>query len=199
MLSEQFSPLITTIKTGSLEVFIEEYKKYNHESSRQPGSINKDNAYLIRTAAENGHLDIVKFLISEGVDVHSDKDYPLRYSARYGHFDVVKLLIENGADIHSKNNRALQQACNNGHLSIVQYLMNKGANPDCEKFNSIYSAAKNKHYDIVKFFMTLEYNIEKIVRSYKEEEVIKTFSSWLLNSKLNNDLAHKESKVRLKL
>jgi hypothetical protein len=40
--------------------------------------------------------------------------------------DVVKYLIENGADIHAKNDAALHHAVYRCHLNIVKYLIENG-------------------------------------------------------------------------
>ena len=39
-----------------------------------------------------------------------------------GHIEVVKYLVEHGADIHAVNEQALRLAKENGHIEIVKYL-----------------------------------------------------------------------------
>ena len=46
--------------------------------------------------AENGHLEVVKYLVENGADIHANNDHALRWSARFGHLEVVKYLIEKG-------------------------------------------------------------------------------------------------------
>jgi len=50
-------------------------------------------------AAKFGHLNIVKFLISVGENIHTDYDYALRYSARNGPRDAEARLGASGEDI----------------------------------------------------------------------------------------------------
>ena len=49
----------------------------------------------------------------------------------YGHLEVVKYLVEQGADIHAHDydgpDASLRMASENGHLDVVDYLISKGA------------------------------------------------------------------------
>ena len=63
--------------------------------------------------AANGHLEVVKYLIERGADVHADNDYyALRYSAGKGHLEVVKYLIEKGANIDVIKNYPIMKRLN---------------------------------------------------------------------------------------
>ena len=73
-------------------------------------------------ASINGHLDVVKHLVDNGVDIHIMDNIPLRLASTYDHLDIVKYLIENGADIHACNDSALELASTCGHLNVVHYL-----------------------------------------------------------------------------
>ena len=50
---------------------------------------------------QNGHLDIIKYLIKQGANIHTNDDFALRYNASKGHLNIVKYLIKNGANIHA--------------------------------------------------------------------------------------------------
>ena len=55
----------------------------------------------LRTAAENGHLDVVRHLVEVGADKDKAMDTgatPLFIAAENGHLDVVLHLVEVGAD-----------------------------------------------------------------------------------------------------
>ena len=45
-----------------------------------------------------------------------------------GHVEVVKYLVEQGANIHTLNDRVLFAAAWNGKWDIVKYLISQGAN-----------------------------------------------------------------------
>ena len=43
--------------------------------------------------------------------------------ARHGRLDVVKYLIENGADVHTIDDQVLKLSVDNGHLEVVKFLI----------------------------------------------------------------------------
>lgn len=45
-------------------------------------------------SAENGHLEVVKFLVHQGADIHICNECAFRWSALSGHLEVVEFLIE---------------------------------------------------------------------------------------------------------
>jgi len=56
-----------------------------------------------------------------GNEINYNWNY-LCWAAERGHLEVVKYLIENGANIHAADDYALRWAAYNGHLEIVKYL-----------------------------------------------------------------------------
>ena len=77
----------------------------------------------IRQAAENGHLEVVKYLVSEGADIYAWEDEALRWAASNGHLEVVKLLLADPrVDPSAKNNYAVCYASLNDHSEIVKLL-----------------------------------------------------------------------------
>ena len=77
-------------------------------------------------ASSNGHLETVKYLVSIVLDT-VDYNYATRLACYYGNLNVVKHLVSIGADVTLINNCAIRQASENGYLSIVEYLLSIGA------------------------------------------------------------------------
>jgi ankyrin repeat protein len=58
---------------------------------------NKDEALI--TASSYDQVEIVKFLLDNGADVHYEEEQALRTAVLYNKLNAVKILLENGADI----------------------------------------------------------------------------------------------------
>ncbi len=88
-------------------------------------------------ASQNGHKDIIQFLLSDagGADINAQNNYgytALIVASRYGHKDIVKLLLQGGANINAKDNigyTALKWASMIGHEDIVKLLLDS-QNPE---------------------------------------------------------------------
>jgi ankyrin repeat protein len=61
----------------------------------------------LRVAALNGHLEIVKYLVEHGADIHIWEDEALRVASFNGHLEVVKYLLLQGADIKMLSNTTI--------------------------------------------------------------------------------------------
>ena len=90
-------------------------------------------------AAENGQMDVVRYLISNGADVNAQaKDFFLRgtaliYATSSNRLDVIEYLIENGADVNAttKNKEtALFYAAARGYKKAVEILLKNGADTE---------------------------------------------------------------------
>lgn len=77
-------------------------------------------------AARNGHLEVVKYLISVGADITAENNWSLEASASKGHIEVFKFLVDSGADITDGDFEAIHSAAENGHFSIIRYSVRVG-------------------------------------------------------------------------
>ena len=53
----------------------------------------------IRCVCTRGDIQIMKYLIRNGADIHTDDDFALRFMSKVGNFNTIQYLILHGADI----------------------------------------------------------------------------------------------------
>jgi hypothetical protein len=89
---------------------------------------------MLIIASQQGHLEVVKFLVEKGVVVdhaNDDGNTALVQTSRAGHLEVVEFLLSAGADINHLTPRGLcplYAAAQEGHLKVIKLLVKKGAN-----------------------------------------------------------------------
>ena len=117
-------------------------------------NIHAGSSYALHWASKNGHLEIVKLLLSKGADVHAGNNCALRCASENGHLEIVKLLLSKGADVHAAYNYALGWASFNGHLEIVKLLISKGADVHADDNAALKWTSKNGHLESVKLLIS---------------------------------------------
>lgn len=111
-------------------------------------------------ATKKGELEIVKELLSKGVDINTRDSFgctALIIASQNMHSEIVKELLSKGADVHAKSgycNTALFEAAKAGNVNIVKQLISKGAMKDDRSYMAFLLAAKGGHLDIVKEFIS---------------------------------------------
>ncbi|CAG9861269.1 unnamed protein product [Phyllotreta striolata] len=115
-------------------------------------------------AAQEGHLDLVRFLLENGANVHAQTqtgDTALTYACENGHTDVADLLLQYGADLEheSEGGRTpLMKSCRAGHLCTVQFLISKGANVRRQTTNNDHTplslACAGGHLPVVELLLS---------------------------------------------
>jgi len=103
------------------------------------GKIHANEEKALIWAADFGYLEVVKYLVEKGADVHILDDMPLRRAAAGGHLEIIKYLIENGANIHAGDDEALRWLVGDGPLDAIEYLVSKGANVRVIKLEELAS------------------------------------------------------------
>ncbi len=99
-------------------------------------SLEGDREFNLIRAADNGQLDIVKFLVERGVDVDAttvEGVTPLMYASQNGNTEVMEYLIGKGADVNAtpyNNVTSLIGAVRTGHYDAVKILLEAGAKVD---------------------------------------------------------------------
>ena len=113
--------------------------------------INQDelkNAFI--NQCMRGNIEIVKLLITSGVNVHDCANQALCFAAEIRqHARIVKLLLEIGADVHTEDDYALRISVRYGLTEIVKLLLEHGANVHALNDEALRSAAQRGNTEIV--------------------------------------------------
>ena len=120
---------------------------------------------ILHSAAQRGHMEMVKFLVKEASTDVESKDLdgltPLSHAALNGHLETVKFLVEEaGADVESKDLwgcTALSWAASNGCVHVVKFLVKQaGADvepKDLSQRTALSWAADYGRLEVVKFLV----------------------------------------------
>ena len=111
-------------------------KKMLHNNNSLLHSRSHDKETAIIKASENGHLNVVKYLLKKGANVNDEDETTVRQSPLIlatfeGHNNVVKTLLKRGANIHYRNSmgdNALITSIQEGKINVTKILLDNGAN-----------------------------------------------------------------------
>ncbi|EPZ34674.1 hypothetical protein O9G_004842 [Rozella allomycis CSF55] len=126
--------------------------------------------HAIRLASQNGHVEIVKYLLAqEIVDPGADDNYAVQLACENGHIEVVKLLlldsrVDPGAydnyaivDPGALENEAIRYASQNGRIEVVKLLLADSRvdpiDPGVDDNYAIRMASKNGHIEVVRMLL----------------------------------------------
>ena len=149
--------LFEAIKKGNLSDVINAIKNGANINGQD-----KNGNTPLDKASQNGHFEIVRFLVENGADIHKrDVLYPAAYK---GDENIVKYLVEHGADVSKSN--ALYAAVSNDHENVVKYLIEHGADINkTDKFGwtPLLLAMTKGHGNIVKYLV--EHGANKVTNN----------------------------------
>ncbi|KAF8692213.1 hypothetical protein HU200_039816 [Digitaria exilis] len=124
----------------------------------------------LHDAAEQGHCEAIRLLLSKGVDVDpvNYRGTPLHLAASMGKDQALKILLEHGAD-----------AVDDGLTDIVKFLLEAGADPNiADEYGKIpiMDAAVNGQRELVEILFPMtrpipsvpDWSVDGIIRSIKD-------------------------------
>lgn len=108
---------------------------------------------------DKSRLDIIKLLISSGVDPGAYDNAVIRELCKRSvdtNVNIIRLLIENGADPFLDNNILFHRACDAKNLLLVTYLISIGVN--CADITGLSIFDSNNHMELKKLVLDNGYN-----------------------------------------
>lgn len=131
--------LIDAAKIGNLK-FVKGLVEQG-SSARAQGNL------ALLTAVIEGHTEIAEYLFREGGDANEGRI--LINASRLGQLELVEFLVGQGVDVHAENDEALVNAASNGYLHVVKCLVEEGgANPAAQEGMALFSAIDEGHLKV---------------------------------------------------
>ena len=145
-----------------------------------------DKGIVISYACQCGHIEIVKFLLSDEIralypkiDPSTDCNYAIRLACEEGHLDLAKFLLSDEIrslypkiDPSASSNYALKNASGNGHIKVVRFLLSDEIrllfpqiDPSSDNNMSIRWAVGSNSIGIVKLLLQDQRVIDKGLNS----------------------------------
>jgi len=129
----------------------------------------KEASKCLLLAAQAGHLEIVQWLLHQGVPIdekNKDGDTSLLLAASCSSLAMIRRLVEEGASLEiedAKGNTPLLQLAKRGHLEGLQYLVSRGAKLDKKNKDgntSLHLTAKHCNIEIIRCLVDHKASLE---------------------------------------
>ena len=126
------------------------------QNEKNPLLKNWDGRTLLHLAASNGHLDIFRYIIAQGLETVSPRDdsgcTPLHDAAYFGELEIVKCIMDKLEDKNPKNldgETPMHLAVQEGDYEMCKVIINHGADPNPTDNEGI-SALDQANYDQIR-------------------------------------------------
>jgi ankyrin repeat protein len=155
IVTARYSILSKASKMGDLELLIllMDANKYNQVDERPERRSRK---YLLRSAIQHNHLQVVQFWLDQGALLDADdteRASVLKIALENGHLEIAEFLMEYGIDLDLQDCKyhAFVSAARWGHTHVVEYLLDKGLDIDVFEcgFKALLLACCEKRSDVL--------------------------------------------------
>ena len=107
------------------------------------------------------NVDILKFLVEHGANIHHCNDLMVRKAALKGELEAVKFLISCGANIHMEScDCVMNNAARSGNVELLKYLIDQGICVHKHR-HIILHAVRCGNLEMVKFLVSIGFNIHE--------------------------------------
>jgi len=115
--------------------------------------ITAKNNFAVKCASELGYIEVVKFLHSVGANVTVSVNYAVRWAIKNNHIEVVRFLHSVGADITAMSREAVRFVIGNGRLEMLKLLCSLGTNVTFDNNYAIQIASERGHIEVVNYLL----------------------------------------------
>jgi len=139
------------------------------------------------------NLNAVKYFISQGATSYT-KIACITFAAKKGKLDIIKYLISIGLDIKIYGSYIISAASNEGNINIIKYIFSQGINAnDIDNFYASFGAINHNHTAVIKYLHSKGVKFTEDEFSECVEmgnlEAVKFLANQGINIKANNDVA----------
>jgi len=121
--------------------------------------------------AEAGHLEVLKYLRSEGLSFNKRNSYDAAYE---GHLEVLKYVKSEGVPFDSKT---CEYAAYGGHIEVLKYLRSQGCPWNADQ---CLESAELHHYDHMIEWIHFVKTSSTFARDYAYDPTVSKFLTALL-------------------
>ena len=141
------------------KISLDLFKKIIKYFKNRPATHNIDDILninnILNIACKESCLEIIKYLVELGADIHNKNNYPFVIACKYNQLEIFKYLKSIDDEHNSKNDNNMINyfniAVSNGCLEIVKYLVSNSVSFDYSK--TIELAIKNCNNNITDFLI----------------------------------------------
>lgn len=106
-------------------------------------------------ASSMGHLEIVRFLLKKGADMHIGGNLPFVVAAMFGKTEILKLFLDKDPFlILREGERAFYLACKEGKIETAQFLEERDVFIHAFECGALVQACYHNHIQVVEFIFS---------------------------------------------
>lgn len=123
--------------------------------------------YLFIFCNYNCNLEVMKYAVNNGADIHIINDICIRYckASKSSNIsdekwiEMIDYLLKNGVSIHAGNDQCLKENAEVGNIKVVKFLIEKGANIHTNSNYPLRTACKKNNKELISYLLDNNANI----------------------------------------
>jgi len=153
----------TPMKEGSRHDDLNHIKSIVSNNRTKIDEKNEHGSTFIHIAVDNGNIEVLKYLVSQGANVNVKDNYgktPLQAAVNKNNLEMVEYLISHGADVNVKDyfsRSPLHDAAIIGNIETVQILISHGAQinaKDNMNKSPLHHSVEKGHKEITQYLLS---------------------------------------------
>lgn len=119
-----------------------------------------NNRWPIVEVSIYGNIDVMKYLLEHGANLHIEQDLAFRVACVFGRLEIAQFILsQEGVDVRGSDDEALMGAVENGRVEIVQWLLQMGANLHARDGMALTVAADSDSDSLTMVHFLLEHGL----------------------------------------